>query len=88
MTARNIEDLIDLLNTSGGSAYFGEPVSILEHRLQAAHSAEQRRSLPSSSAHRPARLVKLFVMLVLPTTWRLPERPTFLPGVPGCSNIS
>jgi predicted HD phosphohydrolase len=40
MTATKIEDLVDLLNTRGGSAYFGEPVSILEHSLQAAHSAE------------------------------------------------
>jgi phosphonate degradation associated HDIG domain protein len=36
-----IEDLIDLLNTRGGSSYFGEPVSVLEHSLQAAHSAER-----------------------------------------------
>lgn len=40
MTALNVESLIDLLNTRGGAAYFGEPVSILEHSLQAAHSAE------------------------------------------------
>jgi [1-hydroxy-2-(trimethylamino)ethyl]phosphonate dioxygenase len=40
MTRTMIEDLIDLLNTRGGSAYFGEPVSILEHSLQAAHAAE------------------------------------------------
>jgi [1-hydroxy-2-(trimethylamino)ethyl]phosphonate dioxygenase len=40
MTVTKIEDLIDLLNNRGGSAYFGEPVSILEHSLQAAHSAE------------------------------------------------
>src|ERR1700691_4706406 len=40
MTTAKIESLIDLLNAQGGSAYFGEPVSILEHSLQAAHSAE------------------------------------------------
>ena len=40
MTTAKIESLIDLLNAKGGSAYFGEPVSILEHSLQAAHSAE------------------------------------------------
>ena len=40
MTATHIEDLIHLLNTRGGNAYFGEPVSVLEHSLQAAHSAE------------------------------------------------
>jgi [1-hydroxy-2-(trimethylamino)ethyl]phosphonate dioxygenase len=40
VTTAKIESLIDLLNAQGGSAYFGEPVSILEHSLQAAHSAE------------------------------------------------
>ena len=40
MTPTSIEDLIGLLNAQGGSAYFGEPVSILEHSLQAAHCAE------------------------------------------------
>ncbi len=44
MIRTTIEDLIDLLNTRGGSAYFGEPVSILEHSLQAAHSAELARA--------------------------------------------
>src|ERR1700723_2707923 len=44
MTAKHIEDLINLLNTRGGSAYFGEPVSVLEHSLQAAHSAELARA--------------------------------------------
>ena len=48
MTARHIEDLIDLLNTRGGSAYFGEPVSILEHSLQAAHSAEVSSAGPAA----------------------------------------
>src|SRR6202789_3175193 len=40
VTTAKIESLIDLLNAQGGSAYFGEPVSILEHSLQGAHSAE------------------------------------------------
>jgi [1-hydroxy-2-(trimethylamino)ethyl]phosphonate dioxygenase len=40
MKPSNVESLIDLLNTQGGVAYFGEPVSVLEHSLQAAHSAE------------------------------------------------
>ena len=43
-----MKDLIDLLNTRGGSAYFGEPVSILEHSLQAAHSAEQGGAGPAA----------------------------------------
>ena len=36
-----MEGLIELLNTRGGNSYFGEPVSILEHSLQAAHFAER-----------------------------------------------
>jgi predicted HD phosphohydrolase len=48
MTARHIEDLVDLLNTRGGSADFGEPVSILEHSLQAAHSAEVAGAGPAA----------------------------------------
>ena len=39
MTASNVEGLVCLLNEKGGSAYFGEPVSVLDHSLQAAHSA-------------------------------------------------
>ena len=48
MIRTTIEDLIDLLNTRGGSAYFGEPVSILEHSLQAAHSAEVAGASPAA----------------------------------------
>jgi [1-hydroxy-2-(trimethylamino)ethyl]phosphonate dioxygenase len=44
----DIDDLIDLLNTRGGSAYFGEPVSVLEHSLQAAHSAELAGAGPAA----------------------------------------
>ena len=47
MTVNSIEDLVKLLDTQGGSAYFGEPVSILEHSLQAAHSAEVAGSGPA-----------------------------------------
>ena len=48
MTTAKIESLIDLLNAKGGSAYFGEPVSILEHSLQAAHSAELAAAGPAA----------------------------------------
>jgi len=48
MTVRHIEDLVNLINTRGGSAYFGEPVSILEHSLQAAHSAEVAGAGPAA----------------------------------------
>jgi [1-hydroxy-2-(trimethylamino)ethyl]phosphonate dioxygenase len=48
MTVRHIEVLIELLNTRGGIAYFGEPVSILEHSLQAAHSAEVAGAGPAA----------------------------------------
>lgn len=36
--------VIDLLATRGGSSYFGEPVTVLEHSLQAAHFATQADS--------------------------------------------
>ena len=48
MTTAKVESLIDLLNAKGGSAYFGEPVSILEHSLQAAHSAELAAAGPAA----------------------------------------
>jgi phosphonate degradation associated HDIG domain protein len=48
MTTPEIEDLVNLLNARGGSAYFGEPVSILEHSLQAAHSAELAGAGPAA----------------------------------------
>ena len=48
MTTATVESLIDLLNAKGGSAYFGEPVSILEHSLQAAHSAELAAAGPAA----------------------------------------
>jgi [1-hydroxy-2-(trimethylamino)ethyl]phosphonate dioxygenase len=48
MTTTDIEGLVDLLNERGGTAYFGEPVSILEHCLQAAHSAELAGADPAA----------------------------------------
>lgn len=48
MTTSDLEDLIQLLNARGGSAYFGEPVSVLEHSLQAAHSAEVAGAGPAA----------------------------------------
>ncbi len=47
MMVDSIEDLVDLLNAQGGSAYFGEPVSVLEHSLQAAHYAEVAGAAPA-----------------------------------------
>jgi phosphonate degradation associated HDIG domain protein len=43
------EELIELLASNGGEAYFGEPVTVLEHCLQAAHFAR--------AAGQPAELV-------------------------------
>lgn len=48
MTTAKVETLIDLLNAKGGTAYFGEPVSILEHSLQAAHAAELAAAGPAA----------------------------------------
>lgn len=39
--AQHVDELVDLLSVRGKEAYFGEPVSVLEHSLQCAH-------LPSS----------------------------------------
>lgn len=39
--AKNIDELLDLLSAQGKEAYFGEPLSILEHCLQCAHFATQ-----------------------------------------------
>ena len=44
MTPAAAEYLVDLLNARGPAAYFGEPVSILEHSLQAAYFAEQAKA--------------------------------------------
>ena len=47
MTSANLASLIDLLNEKGGAAYFGEPVSQLEHSLQAAHCAHLANAGPA-----------------------------------------
>ena len=49
-TITTVEGLVDLLNSQGGAAYFGEPVSVLEHSLQAAHSAELAKAGPAAIA--------------------------------------
>jgi phosphonate degradation associated HDIG domain protein len=46
--AKHIDDLLDLLSAQGKEAYFGEPVSILEHCLQCAHFAEQSHASPAT----------------------------------------
>ena len=33
----SVEQVLDVLGSGGGTAYFGEPVTVLEHSLQAAH---------------------------------------------------
>jgi predicted HD phosphohydrolase len=37
ITLSSVDEVMQLLATGGGSAYFGEPVTVLEHCLQAAH---------------------------------------------------
>jgi [1-hydroxy-2-(trimethylamino)ethyl]phosphonate dioxygenase len=41
-TIDQIDDLFDLLATGGGAAYFGEPVTVLEHSLQAAWFVQRK----------------------------------------------
>lgn len=48
--AKNVDELLDLLSAQGKGAYFGEPVSMLEHCLQCAHFAEQSHASPSTIA--------------------------------------
>ncbi|GLQ50957.1 phosphohydrolase [Dyella flava] len=48
--AKHVDELLDLLSAQGKEAYFGEPVSILEHCLQCAHFAEQSQASPSTIA--------------------------------------
>jgi phosphonate degradation associated HDIG domain protein len=43
----SVEALFDLLASQGGGAYFGEPVTVLEHCLQAAHFAAEAGSAPT-----------------------------------------
>jgi phosphonate degradation associated HDIG domain protein len=40
------DEVIDLMQARGGAAYFGEPVSQLEHALQTAHCAAKAGSPP------------------------------------------
>lgn len=48
--AKNVDELLDLLSAQGEQAYFGEPVSVLEHCLQCAHFAERSHASPSTIA--------------------------------------
>ena len=41
------EEVIELLTTQGGESYFGEPVTVLEHCLEAAHFAREANSPPT-----------------------------------------
>jgi [1-hydroxy-2-(trimethylamino)ethyl]phosphonate dioxygenase len=45
--AKHVDQLLDLLSAQGKEAYFGEPVSVLEHCLQCAHFAEQSHAGPA-----------------------------------------
>lgn len=48
--AKHVDALLDLLSTQGKGAYFGEPVSVLEHCLQCAHFAERSHASPATIA--------------------------------------
>jgi [1-hydroxy-2-(trimethylamino)ethyl]phosphonate dioxygenase len=48
--AKNIDELLELLSTQAKGAYFGEPVSVLEHCLQCAHFAERSQASPATIA--------------------------------------
>jgi phosphonate degradation associated HDIG domain protein len=48
--AKHVDQLLDLLSAQGKEAYFGEPVSVLEHCLQCAHFAERFHAAPSTVA--------------------------------------
>ena len=41
------EALLELLASQGGESYFGEPVTVLEHCLEAAHFAREANSAPA-----------------------------------------
>jgi len=41
------EELVELMNGRGGEAYFGEPVTVLEHCLQSAYYAREANSSPA-----------------------------------------
>lgn len=44
---RIVNEIFDLFEKRGGTAYFGEPVSIIEHCLEAAHLAENAKESSS-----------------------------------------
>ena len=46
--AGHVDKLLGLLSEQGKEAYFGEPVSVLEHCLQCAHFAEQSHASPAT----------------------------------------
>jgi [1-hydroxy-2-(trimethylamino)ethyl]phosphonate dioxygenase len=46
----SVDALLDVLSAQGNEAYFGEPVSVLEHCLQCAHFAEQSHASPATIA--------------------------------------
>jgi [1-hydroxy-2-(trimethylamino)ethyl]phosphonate dioxygenase len=48
--AKHVDELLDLLSGQAKEAYFGEPVSVLEHCLQCAYFAEQSNASPSTIA--------------------------------------
>jgi phosphonate degradation associated HDIG domain protein len=44
----HVDKLLGLLSEQGKAAYFGEPVSVLEHCLQCAYFAEQSHATPAT----------------------------------------
>jgi gamma-butyrobetaine dioxygenase len=42
-----VDEILDLFKERGGTAYLGEPVSVLEHSVQAAQAAEKAGAAPS-----------------------------------------
>jgi [1-hydroxy-2-(trimethylamino)ethyl]phosphonate dioxygenase len=48
--AKHVDDLLNMLSAQGREAYFGEPVSVLEHCLQCAHFAQQSNASAATIA--------------------------------------
>jgi phosphonate degradation associated HDIG domain protein len=48
LQAKHVDELLDLLSEQAKGAYFGEPVSVLEHCLQCAYFAQQSQATPST----------------------------------------
>ena len=48
--AETAEQVLDLLTSRGGESYFGEPVTVLEHSLQAAYFAKAAQSPDASDS--------------------------------------